>query len=145
MDIKSKKISIDKKSEITIFQDEVVIKDEMNNIIKSDYVLYDNKLKKLDIKGNVLVFTAEGYSIESKNIILDKEKNILFSKSYSTIQDIEKNEIFLENFEYHIKEKKIKSIGNIKVIDRQGNTYKFSQMYIDEKIKNFLGLMLKPF
>ena len=145
LDIKSKKISIDKKSEITIFQDEVVIKDEMNNIIKSDYVLYDNKLKKLDIKGNVLVFTAEGYSIESKNIILDKEKNILFSKSYSTIQDIEKNEIFLENFEYHIKEKKIKSIGNIKVIDRQGNTYKFSQMYIDEKNKELFGTDAKAF
>ena len=73
LDIKSKKISIDKKKEITIFQDEVIIKDEMNNIIKSDYVLYDNKFKKLDIKGNVIVLTAEGYSIKSKNIILDNQ------------------------------------------------------------------------
>ena len=83
LDIKSKKISIDKKKEITTFQDEVIIKDEMNNIIKSDYVLYDNKLKKLDIKGNVTVLTAEGYSIKSKNIILDEQKNVLFSESSS--------------------------------------------------------------
>ena len=49
LDIKSREISIDKKNEITIFKNEVVIKDEMNNIIKSDYVLYNNKLKRLDI------------------------------------------------------------------------------------------------
>ena len=104
LDIKSKKISIDKK-EITTFQDEVIIKDEMNNIIKSDYVLYDNKLKKLDIKGNVTVLTAEDYSIKSKNIILDEQKNVLFSESSSTITDVQKNEIFLENFEYQLKEK----------------------------------------
>ena len=145
LDIKSKKISIDKKNEITTFQDEVVIKDEMNNIIKSDYVLYDNKLKKLDIKGNVIVLTAEGYSIKSKNIILDEQKNILFSKKSSTITDVQKNEIFLENFEYQIKEKKIKSIGNIQVNDGQGNTYKFSQIYIDEKSKELFGTDAKAF
>mgnify|MGYP001160206780 FL=1 len=145
LDIKSKKISIDKKKEITIFQDEVIIKDEMNNIIKSDYVLYDNKFKKLDIKGNVIVLTAEGYSIKSKNIILDNQKNIIFSKNTSTITDVQKNEIFLENFEYQIKEKKIKSIGNIEVSDGQGNTYKFSQIYIDEKSKELFGTDAKAY
>tara|TARA_B100001057_G_scaffold483343_1_gene559937 strand:+ start:3165 stop:5480 length:2316 start_codon:yes stop_codon:yes gene_type:complete len=145
LDIKSKKITIDKKKEVTTFQNEVIIKDEMNNIIKSDYVLYDNKLKRLDIKGNVIVFTAEGYSIKSENLILDEQKNLLFSKSSSTITDVQKNEIFLENFEYEIKEKKIKSIGNIQVNDRRGNTYKFSQIYIDEKSKELFGTDAKAF
>ena len=80
LDIKSKKISVDKKKEITIFQDEVIIKDEMNNVIKSDYVLYDNKLEKLEIKGNVEISTAEGYSIENKDIVLDKKIIFYFLK-----------------------------------------------------------------
>ena len=145
LDIKSKKISVDKKKEITIFQDEVIIKDEMNNIIKSDYVLYDNKIKKLDIKGNVIISTAEGYSIKSEDIILDKKNNVLFSKSPSTIIDVQNNEIFLENFNYQLKEKKIKSIGDIKVVDQKENIYRFSQIYIDKKSKELFGTDAKAF
>ena len=91
LDIKSKKISVDKKKEITIFQDEVIIKDEMNNVIKSDYVIYDNKLEKLNIKGNVTISTAEGYSIESKDIVLDKKNNVFFSKNSTIIKDVQNN------------------------------------------------------
>ena len=145
LDIKSKKISVDKKKEITIFQDEVIIKDEMNNVIKSDYVIYDNKLEKLNIKGNVTISTAEGYSIESKDIVLDKKNNVFFSKSPTTITDIQNNEIFLENFNYQYKEKKIKSIGEIKVVDQKENIYKFSQIYIDEKSKEIFGTDAKAF
>ena len=86
LDIKSKKISIDKKKEITIFQDEVIIKDEMNNIIESDYVEYDNKLEKLELKGNVTVFTARGYSIQSKDVILDKKILFCFQKTHQLYQ-----------------------------------------------------------
>ena len=145
LDIKSKKISVDKKKEITIFQDEVIIKDEMNNVIKSDYVIYENKLEKLNIKGKVIISTAEGYSIESKDIVLDKKNNVFFSKSPSTITDIQNNQIFLENFNYHYKEKKIKSIGEIEVVDQKENIYKFSQIYIDEKSKEIFGTDAKAF
>ena len=145
LDIKSKKISIDKKKEITIFQDEVIIKDEMNNIIESDYVEYDNKLEKLELKGNVTVSTAQGYSIKSKDVILDKKNNILFSENSSIVTDVENNEIFLDNFNYQLKEKKIKSIGNIKIIDQQKNIYKFSQIYIDEERKELFGTDIKAF
>ena len=145
LDIKSKKISINKKNEITTFQDEVIIKDEMNNVIKSDYVLYNKKLKKLDIKGNVQILTAEGYLIESKNIVLDKIKNILISNNASTITDTQKNKIFLDNFEYAIDEQAIKSVGNIQVKDNKKNTYNFSQIYIDEKNKELFGTDAKAF
>ena len=145
LDIKSKKISINKKNEITTFQDEVIIKDEMNNVIKSDYVLYNKKLKKLDIKGNVQILTAEGYLIESKNIVLDKIKNILISNNASTITDTQKNKIFLDNFEYAIDEQAIKSVGNIQVKDNKKNRYNFSQIYIDEKNKELFGTDAKAF
>ena len=104
LEINSREISIDKKNETTIFKSEVVIKDEMNNIIKSDYVLYNNKLKRLNIKGKVSVITAEGNLIESENIVLDK-KNILISNDPSIITDVQKNKIIVDNFEYKIDEK----------------------------------------
>ena len=76
LDIKSREISIDKKNEITIFKNEVVIKDEMNNIIKSDYVLYNNKLKRLDIKGNELV---KGINLDGLRVL---GKPQYFAKKY---------------------------------------------------------------
>ena len=47
---------------------------------------------------------TEGYSIESKDIVLDKN-NILFSKNSTIIKDVQNNEILLENFNYQLKEK----------------------------------------
>ena len=41
--INAKNISIDKKKEITVFKDNVVIIDENNNEIKSEFASYDKK------------------------------------------------------------------------------------------------------
>ena len=43
LNITAKKILIDKKTKISIFENEVIIKDEKNNIIKSDYAEYNRK------------------------------------------------------------------------------------------------------
>ena len=55
LNIKSKNITVDKKSSVTIFKDEVYIEDEKKNIIKSDYAEYDKKDVKANIK-NILKF-----------------------------------------------------------------------------------------
>ncbi len=145
LDIQAKKISVDKKKEITIFQDEVVIKDNQNNYIKSDYVIFDKKLQKLNIQGKVGILTSEGYSVESENVTMDKQKSTLISESPTIITDVQKNKIYLNNFEYNSKEKKFKSIGDIKVNDNLNNVYKFSQIYIDEITKELLGTDSKAF
>ena len=43
LNITSKKILVDKKNQISIFENEVVIKDEKNNTIQSDYAEYNKK------------------------------------------------------------------------------------------------------
>ena len=78
-DISAKNISLDKKNEITIFKESVVVRDEYSNVIKSDYAVYNGKLKKLDIKGNVLILTNEGYSIEASEVQLNQKLNIILS------------------------------------------------------------------
>ena len=42
LDIKAKNINIDKKK-ITIFENEVEVKDQFNNLFKADYVLYNRE------------------------------------------------------------------------------------------------------
>ena len=167
--IQSKKISLEKKSEISIFEDDVVITTSENNIIKSDYAKYNKKdgiiiLKKniraIDNKNNEIrsdhaiynenfktlesvglteIITAENYVIKGKDIIFDNLNKTIHSEKKTIITDTDKNKIFLNNFEYLINKSIFKSIGDIKVEDNFENIYNFSQIYIDTKKRNCLG------
>ena len=145
LDISARNITLDKKNSITIFENDVVVKDEYKNIIKSEYAIYDDKLKNLEIKGKVSIITNEGYTIEAQDIYLNKNKNIILSKKPAIITDIQKNKIFTENFEYQPNNNIFKSIGEVKVIDVSNNVYMFSQIYIDEKKRELIGSDSKVF
>ncbi len=169
LNITSKNISVDKKSEITIFEKEVLIKDTKNNTIKSDYAEYNKRLNLITLKKNVIatdfkgntfesneavydeksklfksigetkITTHEGSVVNTENISLNNQQSIVFSNEETVITDIEKNTIFLNNFEYKANEGIFKSVGGIKVIDNLKNSYEFSQIYIDEKNKEIVG------
>ncbi len=175
LDISAKSISLDKKNEITIFQEEVIIKDEKNNIIKTEYAeynkkkeffilkenfevidrlgnsyfgeraTYDEKKKIFQSDGLVQIRTKEGYDIQTSGVMINNIDNHVRSKNNTTIKDIEGNIIYLENFEYEKEKNIFKSIGSIKVIDKRENSYEFSQIYINEKSKEMIGTDAKAF
>ena len=66
---------------VSIFKENVVVQDEYGNLIKSDYASYDNKLQKLNIRGNITVQTSEGYNIDASEIELDKKSKFILSKT----------------------------------------------------------------
>ena len=45
INISAKKIIVDKKSQTTIFEGEVIIKNKKNNLIQSNYATYNKELK----------------------------------------------------------------------------------------------------
>ncbi len=173
--INAKNITIDKKNEITVFKDSVVIIDEKKNIIKSEFASYDkkndffilkNNVSIKDPQGNILkskeanydkknnlykiigdakILTAEGYNVDTSDVTLDTFKRILFSQKKTRIEDLQYNLIELENFEYLSVENIFKSIGNIKITDKLNNSYEFSQIYIDEKKREIIGTDSKVF
>ena len=59
LSIKAINISIDKKTQSTIFKDSVVIEDEIGNIIKSDYAEYDKKNNIIYLKKNIIFFIIQ--------------------------------------------------------------------------------------
>ena len=172
LDIKAKKININKKTKITIFENEVVVKDQFNNSFNADYVLYNRESNFLELKGNILskdtsgnifktskatydnnkkIFksfgassfeTLQGYKIETSDIIVDNKNTFIGSNKETFVTDIDGNEIYLENFEYFKTKNIFKSIGSIKIIDKFNNSYNFTQIYIDEKKRKLLALTL---
>ena len=73
------------------------------------------------------------------------QKKIIKSEEPSIIEDLDNNKIFLDSFEYSTKKSFFKSTGKIKFLDKNNNSYNFSQIYIDEKKKEILGTDIKAY
>ena len=68
-----------------------------------------------------------------------KKKIQFCPKKKTIIEDKDKNIINLENFNYQKTSKIFKSIGLVKILDKQKNSYNFSQVYIDTEKNEILG------
>ena len=145
LDIQSSKIEVDKENKLTVFKGDVIAKDPMNNTLKTEYAEYNKKLQLLTTKGRTTILTSEGYFITGENIVFDNRNNLIKSAFPTTVEDLEKNNIYLQKFEYSTEENFFKSVGQIEVKDSKDNVYKFSQIYIDEKKREILGTDTKTY
>ena len=145
LNIQSLNLSVDKKTKITIFQNEVSATDEKNNKLLTEYAEYKKDLKIFKSIGKTTVLTSGGYVLNGEDITIDNDKKYITSGRPAVIKDLENNEIYLENFEYSTLDNLFQSVGNIKVIDSKNNKYNFSQIYIDEKNKEIVGTDAKSF
>ena len=82
--------------------------------------------------------------MESEDLFLNKNENLI-SNFKTKIMDNDNNLIFLDNFKYNTKSNFFKSIGEIEVNDKNNNTYKFSQIFIDTKKKEIVGTDIKAY
>ncbi len=145
LDIQSSSVSIDKKTKLAIFKDNVLVVDEKKNKFSTNYAEYNKDLKLLISKGETSIITSEGYSVLGRNMIFDNQNKIIKSNNKVVITDLEDNQIYLDKFEYSTKDNFFKSTGNIKLTDSRNNSYNFSQIYIDERKKEILGTDIKAF
>ena len=145
LNIKSKNISIDKNTKISIFKNDVTAKDIENNLIKTNYAEFRKDLELFETKGKTTILTSEGYFLTGEDIIFDNKKKFITSNYPAIITDLEKNTIYLKNFEYFTDKKFFKSIDDIRLVDSRSNTYNFSQIYIDEIKKEIVGSDIKAF
>ncbi len=164
--ITAKNISLDKKNNISIFENEVVVKtksktlksefakynketgflilkdgisviDEKNNKIFTDYAEYYEKEEILKTFGKTRVETSEQYTLNGEDLLADNINKTIKSEKKSILEDQDGNLIFLDNFEYLLKKGLFKSVGFVKIKDVKDNIYEFSQIYIDtEKKRN---------
>ena len=164
--IQSKNISLDKNNEISVFENDVLVKTDNENTIKSDYAEYNkknghlilrNNVTAYDIKNNVIeadfaeyfeeskilkskgltkITTSENYIINGEDIVVNNKSNSISSDKKTIITDQDENKIYLENFEFFKINNIFKSIGYVKIEDKLGNVTEFSQIYIDTKKRN---------
>ena len=135
----------DKNTEEIILKENVIITDELNNVIKTNYAEYNNKKNTLKTVGSTTLISSTGYTLNGENINFDNKNKKINSNKNSILKDLSNNEIYLANFEYLQEENIFKSFGFVKIIDKLKNNYEFSQIYIDTKKKEILGTDIKAF
>ena len=173
--IESKIVSIDKKKNVSIFKDSVLVTTKEYETIKSDFAEYNKSIGTILLKDNILatdkknnkvkanfaeynknsqilettgetqIITNNGYNLKGKNIYLNGIKKFIKSEESALLIDQNENKIYLENFEYDTTSNIFKSVGYIKIIDKKSNLYEFSQVYIDTEKKQILGTDIKSY
>ena len=97
LDIKAKNIKIEKKNEITIFENEVEVIDKFNNIINADYVEYNKKDNFLKLEGNIYSRDINGNVFTGTKAIYDNNNKIFKSIGDITFDTIEGYKIISSN------------------------------------------------
>ncbi len=143
--IKSDYVKYNKETGYLIIKDNVIAIDKMQNTLTTEYAEYYEKEKVFKSKGLTKFVTSNQYILEGNDIMFDNKNKIINSKKKSKLLDQDKNEIYLENFEYLIEQNIFKSIGNIKIIDTKNNNFEFSQIYINTQNKEILGSDIKAY
>ena len=127
--------SMIKKKDFLKLKNNILAEDDKNNLVRTNNAEYFENSKTFSY-GLTKITTSEQYTIETEDVILDKKNNLISSNKKTIIEDLDKNKIILDNFEYNISNNIFKSIGYIKITDRMGNSTEFSQVYIDTKKRN---------
>ena len=143
--IKSEYAKYNKKDGILVVRDKIIVLDNQNNKIEAKYAEYYEANQTLITRGKTKVTTSEKYILNGEDIIINNKDKIINSEKKSILEDNENNKILLDNFEYLTKENLFKSIGFIKIEDKNKNIYEFSQIYIDTKKKEILGTDTKTY
>ena len=93
-----------KAKEITIFENDVTVKTEDNNTIKSDYAEYNRSKSFLKLKGNIEVIDFRGNIIKTNYAEYDEKRRIFKSLGDTSIETSEK--YFLNGFDIIFDNKK---------------------------------------
>ena len=95
--IESKNITIDKKNEISIFKDDVLVITAEKNEIKSDYAEYNRKKGFIKFKNNIVAKDNSNNIIKTNSAEYNEIEKIFISNGQTIITTSENYEIIAED------------------------------------------------
>jgi len=143
--ITSSEVKISKKDSKVLLKGKVKAVDENNNTLQAEEAEYLKNEDLLNSFGLTKIITKEKYLLESKNVVFDNKNKIIKSDFPTKIFDPDGNEIIVTMFNYNSIKNILFSQGKIQLSDKNKNIYKFSELYIDEKLKKIVGSDAKIF
>ncbi len=144
IEITSNKAKHNKETEVTIFTDNVIFKDKINNvIIESNRIIY-NKIKNLIYSNDATYMVVKDkYKINSRNVYFDRNLNRIFSNEKTSIEDNDQNLYKLEEKFLLDTNEEIISSKKAVILDNQDNKYFFEDIVINLTNNEIAGKEIK--
>ena len=139
LNIVSNEVKIEKQNSEIVFKGNVKANDKSLNYLYTDEAKYFKEKDFLKSVGETKIITSQEYILESQNVEFDNKNNIIKSDYPTTIIDRDGNKIFVNMFNYNSIKNILFSKGEIKMIDKNENTFKFSEIYINEVQNKIIG------
>ena len=139
MTIASEKFEFDKIKSILKAKENVIVKDNLNkNFFKSDDIIFFKKLNTLVAKNKTIIELDSGHIIETSNITYDRNLNKISSNKKTLITDLNNNKSSMSGFNFFTIDKVLMA-SDVKIIDKEGNTYNLENISYNMKTNEILG------
>ena len=145
LDVSAYEVQLNKESKIVYATGNVQITDNKKNIIFTEKAEYNKINEIVRSFGETDIVTSEKFRIQGEDIFYDNIKQVIYSNKKSVITDINGNKIYTDMFNYLTEKNMFFSQGDVKVEDKRGNEYLFSEIYIDEKKRRIVGSDVRSF
>ena len=145
LEIFANKFTYDRSKNTLMAEGNVKAVDLINKIkIKSNKIFYNKIQGKIISYGKTNFLINEKYEINSEDVNFLLNDAIIFSNKSTKFKDDENNDILLSTFKYSNKTEIIKGT-NIKLIDKENNTYFVNQGMLKLKDYEMLGKDIKVY
>ncbi len=139
IEIRSNELIYNKEKNTLKVSGDVQIKDKRNNIITEgeEYIYYKN-IEKLVSKGKTISLIQNKYTVESLDLIYERNLSKFHSQNKSNIIDQNNNNFSFDRFEFNINNNILKA-KDLSLFDNLNNQYYLSFAVINLEENKFLG------
>ena len=137
--ITGQQFEYNKLNSILVVNDNVVIKDNLNNnIIKTEKIIFNKISNIINTANKTIIELDSGYLIESSSLIYDRNLNIITSDNKTFVTDPYENKLTMRAFQYSTVNRML-SAQDVEITDIEKNYYNIKNIKYNFRNNEIIG------
>ena len=137
--ITGQQFEYNKLNSILVVNDNVVIKDSLNNnLIKTEKIIFNKISNIINTANKTIIELDSGYLIESSSLIYDRNLNIITSDNKTFVTDPYENKLTMRAFQYSTINR-VLSAQDVEITDIEKNYYNIKNIKYDFRNNEIIG------
>ncbi|MBT4813666.1 MAG: LPS-assembly protein LptD, partial [Cryomorphaceae bacterium] len=137
--ITGQQFEYNKLNSILVVNDNVVIKDDLNNnLIKTEKITFNKTSNIINTNNKTIIKLDSGYLIESSSLIYDRNLNVITSENKTFVTDPYENKLTMRAFQYSTINRML-SAQDVEIIDIEKNYYNIKNIKYDFRNNEIIG------
>ena len=137
--ITGQQFEYNKLNSLLVVNDNVVIKDNLNNnLIKTEKITFNKISNIINTANKTIIELDSGYLIESSSLIYDRNLNIITSDNKTFVTDPYENKLTMRAFQYSTINRML-SAQDVEITDIEKNYYNIKNIKYDFRNNEIIG------